>query len=48
MNPLYDTDFQFIDEFIANPKHFMDNDAEIAINVKKLYDKRKKQIQDRA
>ena len=46
-NPLNEKDFKIAEEFIADPQLFLDNDPGICIDLKRLYDKRKKQIADR-
>jgi len=33
-NPLHPIDFEIVDEFLENPKFFLDNDANIAIQLK--------------
>ena len=46
-NPLYEPDHKIVDEFIANPKLFLDNSPLLCFELKMLYDKRQQQISDR-
>jgi hypothetical protein len=45
--PLSDKDRQIINEFVINPKMFLDHDVSLALNIKRLYDKRTKQLSER-
>lgn len=45
---LHQTDHEVVDEFIHNPRRFLDSDFELALDLKKLYEKRKLQVKERA
>ena len=44
---ILEIDIQSIEEFLLEPKKFLDFDGDLAIDVKKLYDKRKNELAKR-
>ena len=44
---IFEKDIQSIEEFLLEPKKFLDFDGDLAIDVKKLYDKRKNELAKR-
>lgn len=47
-SPLHENDYDIVDQFVHDPRFFLDKDLELAMNMKQLYDKRKLQLKERA
>lgn len=45
---MFPHDFDIVEEFERDPFQFIDNDANLAINLKLLYNKRKEELKKRA
>ena len=46
--PVYKKDYEIVSAFEKDPTLFLDFDANLAIDIKRLYDKRKAQINERS
>ena len=44
---IFDKDYAIIDEFASNPEEYLSRDGNLAIDLKKLYEKRKQDLADR-